>query len=139
MANESTTCPSCGITIKPELGYVRCPECSAALQNGNQGQSLAWTMAGVLKRHEGELIGINYDKPDQYVPAQLVRVNEDYFSVRIERLYMHFPFSQILNIAESKGWIRPSLDRTDEYNLVVCVHQLHPQKSSVRIGVLTPI
>ncbi len=138
MENETITCPSCSIEYKTSLGYVRCPQCNKPFSSkitDNRANSDAWTIKGIFKRYEGQIIGINYKHPTEYNAAQLVRANEDYFSIRAGNLFMHFPYEYVMSIAESKVWIKPNAVTTEEFNLVVTVERMVVYKGGIGFSI----
>jgi len=60
------------------------------------------TMKELLKKYEGETIGINFDDPAEIKSATLAKVNEDHFSIMVPKneLVHSYPYSDIVSIVE---------------------------------------
>ena len=60
------------------------------------------TMKELLKKYEGETIGINFDDPAEIKSATLAKVNEDHFSIMVpeNELVHSYPYSDIVSIVE---------------------------------------
>jgi hypothetical protein len=58
----------------------------------------------LLKKYEGQAIGINYDNSAEIREAQLVESNREYFSVFVKdkKLQYHHPLKTILTVVEGK-------------------------------------
>ena len=85
----------------------------------------------LLKKYEGEEIGINYDDPAEIKRAQLAKVNADHFSVlemETELLYS-YPFGNILSIVEAVDGVPVDISgETANYPIIVRVLHLMVKK-----------
>ena len=85
----------------------------------------------LLKKYEGEEIGINYDDPAEIKNAQLAKVNADHFSVLVmeNELLYSYPFGNILSIVEAVDGVPvDSAGETANYPIVVRVLHLMVKK-----------
>ena len=84
-------------------------------------------MLGLLKKYEGQAIGINYDNSAAIKEAQLVEANDEFFSVFVkdkELNYTH-PLKTILTIIEGKEGVETGeSDQKEKFTAVVKVYPL---------------
>jgi hypothetical protein len=84
-------------------------------------------MLGLLKKYEGQAIGINYDNSAAIKEAQLVEANDEFFSVFVkdkELNYSH-PLKTILTIIEGKDGVETGdSDQKEKFKAVVKVYPL---------------
>jgi ribosomal protein L40E len=81
----------------------------------------------LLKKYEGQTIGINYEKPADIIGASLARVNDDHFSIFVsdDRLMVSFPYTSILSIIEGVNGVSIGSKEDDTaFSVVIKVH--HP-------------
>ncbi|MCX5660855.1 MAG: hypothetical protein NTW19_14210 [Planctomycetota bacterium] len=59
-------------------------------------------LRGILRKYQGQKIGINIDEPDKFRVAKLVAVADDYFSVHVEggNLLYHFQIRGVISAME---------------------------------------
>lgn len=59
-------------------------------------------LRGVLRKYQGQKVGINIDEPDKFRLAKLVSVSEDYFTVQVEggNLLYHFQIRTVISAME---------------------------------------
>ena len=83
-------------------------------------------MREILRKHEGQMIGINLDKVTDYRAAQMTVVAGDYFTVwaPTRQIAYHFPFTNVLSVAESVGGTGFKYDRTKVALTVTVYHQV---------------
>ena len=85
----------------------------------------------LLKKYEGEEIGINYDDPAEIKKAQLAKVNADHFSVLVmeNELLYSYPLGNILSIVEAANGVPVDISgETANYPIVVRVLHLMVKK-----------
>ena len=85
----------------------------------------------LLKKYEGEEIGINYDDPAEIKRAQLAKVNADHFSVLVmeNELLYSYPFGNILSIVEAVDGVPVDISgETANYPIIVRVLHLMVKK-----------
>ena len=82
---------------------------------------------GLLKKYEGQVIGINYDNSADIKEAELVEANDEFFSVFVkdqELNYSH-PLKTILTIIEGKDGVGTGKpDQKTKFNAVIKVYPL---------------
>jgi ribosomal protein L40E len=81
----------------------------------------------LLKKYEGEAIGINFDDPAEIKRAQLAKVNADHFSVLVmeNELLYSYPFGSILSIVEAVDGVPVDVSgETANYPIVIRVLHL---------------
>ncbi|MDY6970960.1 MAG: hypothetical protein SV775_01385, partial [Thermodesulfobacteriota bacterium] len=82
----------------------------------------------LLRRYEGQPIGINYDDTAEIKKAELVRVNEDHFSIFIadSELVYSYPLSSIMSIVEGVNGVPNGALGADEstFSIVIRVYHL---------------
>jgi len=82
---------------------------------------------GLLKKYEGQVIGINYDNSADIKEAELVEANDEFFSVFVkdqELNYSH-PLKTILTIIEGKDGVGTGKpDQTTKFKAVIKVYPL---------------
>ena len=80
----------------------------------------------LLKKYEGEMIGINYDNPSEISGANLVKVGDDIFSIIIDNdLIKSFPLRNIMSITEGKNGI--SIDKMEgKSHFSIIIEVYHP-------------
>ena len=82
---------------------------------------------GLLKKYEGQVIGINYDNSADIKEAELVEANDEFFSVFVkdqELNYSH-PLKTILTIIEGKDGVGTGTpDQKTKFNAVIKLYPL---------------
>ena len=80
----------------------------------------------ILKKYEGQDIGINYNSPTEVKGANLVKVGEDIFSIAIidDELMKSYPFRSIISIIEGVNGVR-SGDKEKESTFSIIIHVYH--------------
>jgi len=84
-------------------------------------------LLGLLKKYEGQTIGINYDNSADIKAAELVATNAEFFSVFVkdqELTYCH-PLKTVLTVIEGKDGVESgNPEQTPKFNAVVKVYPL---------------
>ncbi|MBW1856930.1 MAG: hypothetical protein JRI42_01430, partial [Deltaproteobacteria bacterium] len=81
----------------------------------------------LLKKYEGQTIGINHDSPTEIKGADLIKVGEDFFSILLieEKLIKSYPLRTITSIIEGlNGTSDANMEETSKFSIVILVH--HP-------------
>jgi hypothetical protein len=81
----------------------------------------------LLKKYEGQAIGINYDNSAEIREALLERANHEYFSVFVKdkQLYYNYPLRTILTVIEGKDGVETgSSKQPQKFNAVIKVYPL---------------
>jgi len=89
------------------------------------------TMKELLKKYEGEAVGINFDDPAEIKNARLASVNEDHFSIMVpeNELVHSYPYSHIVSIVEgAEGVPIDASGETPTYPVVIRVYHLNVKK-----------
>ncbi len=89
------------------------------------------TMKELLKKYEGEAVGINFDDPAEIKSARLAKVNEDHFSIMVpENELVHtYPYSDIVEIVEgAEGVPIDASGETPTYPVVIRIFHLMVKK-----------
>ena len=84
------------------------------------------TMKELLKKYEGEAVGINFDDPAEIKSARLAKVNEDHFSIMVpeNELVHSYPYNDIVSIVEGvEGVPIDASGETPTFPVVIRVHQ----------------
>jgi len=83
------------------------------------------TLKELLKKYDGDLIGINYAEPGEIKPAKLIKISEDHFSVYVTegKIIHSFPYRGILAITERIE--EPSGEGGGRPNFEIIVKVLH--------------
>jgi hypothetical protein len=84
-------------------------------------------MLGLLKKYEGQAIGINYDNSADIKEAQLVEANNEFFSVFVKdkELSYNHPLKTILTIIEGQDGVETGeADQKTKFTAVVKVYPL---------------
>jgi hypothetical protein len=93
----------------------------------NQSMEANAKILGLLKKYEGQAIGINYDNSADIKEAELVEANDEFFSVFVkdkELNYSH-PLKTILTIIEGKEGVGTGKPEQEaKFNAVVKVYPL---------------
>jgi DNA-directed RNA polymerase subunit RPC12/RpoP len=79
----------------------------------------------LLKKYEGQAIGINYDNPTDIKGASLARVNDDHFSILIadDQLMYSFPLTSIISIIEGVDGVSTGISEKDTtFSVVIKVY-----------------
>jgi hypothetical protein len=84
-------------------------------------------MLGLLKKYEGQAIGINYDNSADIKEAELVEANDEFFSVFVKDQGLNYshPLKTILSIIEGKDGVgigKP--EQKAKFNAVIKVYPL---------------
>jgi ribosomal protein L40E len=82
----------------------------------------------LLKKYEGEAIGINYENPTDIKAASLAGVNDDHFSVFVtgDQLMYTFPYTSIISIIEGLDGVSTGSSKDDTaFSVVVKVYHPH--------------
>ena len=81
----------------------------------------------LLKKYEGQAIGINYDNPTDIKGASLARVNDDHFSILIadDQLLYSFPLTSIISIIEGVDGVSAGVSENDTtFSVVIKVYHI---------------
>lgn len=64
-------------------------------------------MKELLSRFLDQEVGINYLRPHHIDPAKVIAASDDFFSIRgkLDQSIHHYPYSNIIQIAEKEGGI----------------------------------
>jgi len=84
-------------------------------------------MLGLLKKYEGQAIGINYDNSADFKEAELVEANDEFFSVFVkdQGLNYSYPLNTILTIIEGKDGVGTGKpEQKGKFNAVIKVYPL---------------
>jgi hypothetical protein len=84
-------------------------------------------MLGLLKKYEGQAIGINYDNSADIKEAELVEANDEFFSVFVKDQGLNYshPLKTILSIIEGKDGVGiGKLEQKEKFNAVIKVSPL---------------
>jgi len=84
-------------------------------------------MLGLLKKYEGQAIGINYDNSAEIKEAELVEANDEFFSVFVkdQGLNYSYPLNTILTIIEGKDGVGTGKpEQKGKFNAVIKVYPL---------------
>jgi hypothetical protein len=84
-------------------------------------------MLGLLKKYEGQAIGINYDNSAAIKEAQLVEANDEFFSVFVKdkELSYNHPLKTILTIIEGQDGVETGeSEQKEKFKAVVKVYPL---------------
>ena len=76
-------------------------------------------MLKLLKKYQGQSIGINYDNSADIREAELVEVNDNFFSIFVKdkQLHYHYPLSTILTVIEGPDGVSPGgPEKTANFN-----------------------
>ena len=85
------------------------------------------SMLGLLKKYEGQAIGINYDNSAEIKEAKLVEANDEFFSVFVkdQGLNYSYPLNTILTIIEGKDGVGTGkLEQKGKFNAVIKIYPL---------------
>ncbi len=81
----------------------------------------------LLKKYEGQTIGINYDSPTEIKGANLVKVGDDLFSILItdDELMKSYPLRNIISVIEGvNGVSAGNMEEKSPFSIVIQVY--HP-------------
>lgn len=84
-------------------------------------------MQDLIKKYEGQAIGINYDNSAEIREALLEKVNHEYFSVFVKDKQLHYsyPLKTILTVIEGKDGVETgSSKQPHKFNAVIKVYPL---------------
>jgi hypothetical protein len=82
---------------------------------------------GLLKKYEGQTIGINYDNSADIKEAELVEANDEFFSVMVKetKLQYSYPLQTLLSLIEGEDGVQPEeSDSKTKFSAVVKVYPL---------------
>jgi len=85
------------------------------------------SMLGLLKKYEGQAIGINYDNSAEIKEAKLVEANDEFFSVFVkdQELNYSYPLNTILTIIEGKDGVGTGKpEQKGKFNAVIKIYPL---------------
>ena len=109
-----------------------------ALEQATAGSKA--TIADVLRACIGDRIGINAVNPSEIETALVVGVQQDFFTVQINNLLYHLPFTAVLRVvATADGPATKGIMYYHSHKLVVKVFDLVIYKGSMGFGVSFPI
>ena len=100
------------------------------VENSNRGitdMDANTKMLGLLKKYEGQSIGINYDNSASIKEAQLVEANDEFFSVFVKdkELSYNHPLKTILTIIEGQDGVETGeSEQKEKFKAVVKVYPL---------------
>jgi hypothetical protein len=92
-----------------------------------QGLKTETKMMGLLKKYEGQAIGINYDNSAEIKKARLVAANDEFFSVFVDDgdLQYSYPLKTIHTVIEGKEGVDIGVsEREKRFNAVIKVYPL---------------
>ena len=84
-------------------------------------------MQDLLKKYEGQAIGINYDNSAEIREAFLEKANGEYFSVFVKdkKLHYSYPLKSILTVIEGKDGVDTGNSKqAQKFNAVIKVYPL---------------
>ena len=108
---------------KAEEGY-RQKDASIAIDRNLKADS---RMQDLLKKYEGQAIGINYDNSAEIREAFLEKANGEYFSVFVKdkKLHYSYPLKSILTVIEGKDGVDTGNSKqAQKFNAVIKVYPL---------------
>jgi len=79
----------------------------------------------LLKKYEGQTIGMNYDSPTEIKGANLVKVGDDVFSIVIidEKLMKSYPLRTIMSVIEGVNGISTgNMEKKSPFSIVIQVY-----------------
>ena len=92
-----------------------------------QGLKAHTKMQALLKKYANQAIGINYDNSADIKAAELVEVNDEFFSVSVKHdtLLYSYPLNTILAVIEGKDGVGPAdPEKRERFNAVIKVYSL---------------
>ena len=112
-------------------------EAQTGIENANRETATGATMIqsmqantkilGLLKKYEGQVIGINYDNSADIKEAELVEANDEFFSVFVkdQKLTYRHPLKTILTIIEGQDGVETGIpEQKAKFKAVVKVYPL---------------
>jgi len=81
----------------------------------------------LLKKYEGQTIGINHDSPTEIKGADLIKVGDDLFSILLvdEKLIKSYPLRTITSVIEGVNGVSDgNMEEKLKFSIVILVH--HP-------------
>jgi ribosomal protein L37E len=81
----------------------------------------------LLKKYEGQTIGINHDSPTEIKGADLIKVGDDLFSILLmdEKLIKSYPLRTITSVIEGVNGVSDgNMEEKSTFSIVILVH--HP-------------
>jgi len=81
----------------------------------------------LLKKYEGQTIGINHDSPTEIKGADLIKVGDDLFSILLmdEKLIKSYPLRTIRSVIEGVNGVSDgNMKEKSKFSIVILVH--HP-------------
>jgi hypothetical protein len=110
-----------------QAGRANTGKAAATGANKVQNMEANTQLLGMLKKYEGQTIGINYDNSAEIKEAELVATNAEYFSVFVKDhnlTYCH-PLKTILTVIEGKDGVEAgNTEQKAKFNAVVKVYPL---------------
>ena len=82
---------------------------------------------GLLKKYEGQTIGINYDNSADIKEAELVEANDEFFSVMVKetKLQYSYPLQTLLSLIEGEDGVQSEeSEGKAKYSAVIKVYPL---------------
>jgi len=79
----------------------------------------------LLKKYEGQTVGINHDSPTEIKGADLIKVGDDLFSILLadEKLIKSYPLRTIISIIEGvNGVSNANMEENSKFSIVILVH-----------------
>ena len=79
----------------------------------------------LLKKYEGQTVGINHDNPTEIKGADLIKVGDDLFSILLadEKLIKSYPLRTIISIIEGvNGVSNANMEENSKFSIVILVH-----------------
>ncbi len=89
-----------------------------------QGLKAHTKMQALLKKYANQAIGINYDNSADIKEAEMVEINDEYFSVFVKHnaLQYSYPFNTILTVIEGKDGVGSAdSEKKEKFNVVIKV------------------
>jgi hypothetical protein len=82
---------------------------------------------GLLKKYEGQTIGINYDNSAEIKAAELIEANDEFFSVRVKdhKLQYSYPLQTLLSLIEGEEGVEMGeAEKKSNFSAVIKVYPL---------------
>ena len=110
-----------------QTGSAKVGKAAAIAANSGQSMEANTQLLALLKKYEGQTIGINYDNSADIKEAELVATNAEFFSVLVKDqnlTYCH-PLNTILTVIEGKNGVEAGdPEQKSKFNAVVKVYPL---------------
>ena len=93
----------------------------------NKGLESSLKIMGLLKKYEGQTIGINYDNSAEIKEAELVEANDEFFSVAVKdkKLQFSYPLQTLLSLVEGEDGVEAEESESKaKFSAVIKVYPL---------------